>query len=347
MQPYVLIHSLGRSGSNVLLDSLDLPSTTHCRNEPHSYGNSPLSKTVLEADCEDIESCMARWDEAVYWMSTRWGGKDRNHPGARPKIYFRKLWRDTGVPQFLIRKSRVRKLLSFIYPEFCNQEYRLPPWLLIPGWNEKTVHVFKLLNSLEFHLPWILEHCPEVKVVYLVRHPLGYAKSLYQRLYQKGDKKYYHERNLLILKKRLPFLTGDYHGRLADEIKTLSLFETVVWNWLTFNDETYRFFRDDPRVLTVVYEQLLCNPLETIKSVYNHCGLSWNILYEAEIYHTFSGSAHLAVNFHKFWPADKQETAKGILRDSAVMHLWDKKLWSQLDRISRDQKGGFLKYSPY
>lgn len=348
MAQQIIIHSLGRSGSNILLDCFDLSPATHCRNEPHVYPLSPVRQRILGVSFDNMDECMSQyWDEAVQWMSSRWGSRDRHHPMALPKAYYRRpLW-SLGVPQALIRKKQLRKLCSLIYSDFNNNEYKLPSWMLMPHWQESTVHVFKLLSVLERHLFWISEHRPGIKIIHLVRHPLGFAQSMYRRVYEAGDKQYFHRQNLMGLEKKLRYAKEAGLNFPLTEIKTLDFFETVIWNWLIFNETIYQRYRGKHQLMTIVYEQLISDPELTLRKVFDHCQLSWSKDIENAIKKTFSRSSQLALSFRAYWPAEVQKSADDILSGSSIMSLWSKLLWDRLDHLTDMQGNDPVTYRPY
>ncbi|MGF1491793.1 MAG: sulfotransferase [Microcoleaceae cyanobacterium] len=351
---HILIYSLGRSGSNILLDSMDLDASTHCRNEPHAYRSSYLQSHILfgsnqlTSDDSSIEECMAQhWDNAVNWMSCRWGIRDRHHPEAPAKTYYRPQWWERGLPQFLIHKNKSRKLASILYPEFRREEYRLPAWILTPNWQENTTHVFKLARCLERQLNWILENRPQTKVVFLIRHPLGFAQSLYRRLYNHRDQGRHHRQNCQLLRSRLQYRMNLGLDVPEVDVDSIDLFESVLWNWFVFNQTSYELHTAYPNVQTVVYEQLLVDPVAQFKAVYAHCGLRWDSCVEQSIQQTYGHSAHLAQSFQNYWSAEYKQAAEQILARSSLRAFWTGKLWSTLDQLTTEQKATEVAYSPY
>lgn len=350
MNQNIIIYGLGRSGSNILLDTTDLLNFTHCRSEPHSYSSSPIQSKIFDRN-DSLEASMSQhWDDIVHWMSWRWGQKDRHHPDAPPKVYYRQFFWNLGLPQFLIRKNRSRKALSIFYPEFKNTEYQLPSWMLTPNWHEKATHVFKMNSSLEQHLSWIIKHRPETKIVFLIRHPLGYAQSLYRRFYSRFDEEEvnsFYEKNCDNIRSRLKYARENNLDVPSPDVSSLNPFESVIWSWLLFNEISYQLYSNQQSVITVVYEQLLANPVEQIKAVFDHCGLPWNSELAQKIQTTYGQSARLAQSFRDYWDEDAQKVAAEILSHSSIQSFWSDQLWENLDNLAKEQLAAQPSYSPY
>ncbi len=348
MTKHILIQSNGRSGSNILLDTMDLAASTHCRNEPSMYEGSPLQQKILGAPPDVIDETMSQyWDEAADWMSCRWGHRDRHHPYAQSKVYYRDPWWKLRLPQYLISKTRFRRAFSIVCPELKKEEFRLPSWLMRRDWQDSAVHVFKVGASLEAHLPWILKNRPAIRIINLVRHPLGFAQSLYRRLYEQGDKNDYHQKNLELLTSRLQF--AQQHGVEfpAIDVESLDLFESVIWNWIVLNETAYQLYRSQPAVLTVAYERLLAEPVVQMKEVFDHCGIPWDEKIEPAIEKTYEKSAHLAQSFREYWSEEQQQMVERLLEQTAIGSLWKNQLWQQLTNLSSQQKASEVSYSPY
>jgi hypothetical protein len=347
MAPVVLIHSSGRSGSNILLDSLDLSPYTHCRNEPE-YDSSPLRTKITAYHFQEVDRRMAaHWDEVVRWMSCRWATKDRHHPQAAHKDFYRPLWARLGITKFLIEKNRTRRALSVLYPPFRGEEFTLPSGLLSPGWLEETTQVFKVNTSLERQIPWILKHRPEVKHLFLIRHPLGFAQSILRRLYTPGSEEMYHDRNRKSIRTGLEFARKLGFDLPDVDVDSLSLYESLIWHWLMFNEITYRACLNHPSVLTIVYEALLAEPDRYLKLAFDHCGLEWTPQIDQSIRDTYQSSAHLALSYRDAIDKSQQEITQQILNQAMIRDLWPDELWERLAELTERQEAEAPSYSPY
>lgn len=347
MASVVLIHSTGRSGSNILLDSLDLSPHTHSRNEP-DYDSSPLARNfTLRPFREANRNLDHHWDDAVRWMSNRWATKDRHHPRGASKAFYRPLWASLGLPKFLIEKNRTRRAIGLLYPPFRQEEFTLPGWILTPGWLERTTQVFKVNRATEYQVPWILENRPGIKHLFLVRHPLGFAQSIFRRFYTPENEQHYHRLNLETIRTGLDF--AETLGlELPDvDVDSLDMFESTIWHWYVFNEITYQVCQNHPSVLTIVFEALLADPATHIQAAYEHCDLDWTPEIEAAVRETYKSSAHLALSFRESLDEEQQRLTEAMLSQSQIQSLWPDNLWEQLESMSHAQDASKPSYSPY
>jgi hypothetical protein len=250
----------------------------------------------------------------------------------------------------LIRKNRTRQSLSFLHREFAREEYKLPNGLLVPHYEKIAVPVFKTLIWLEDCLPWILKERPNVKVIHLIRYPLGYAKSLYKRLYKDSDTTHFHEANRQNLSERIEkaqYLELDIPLKKT-EIESLSELEVIIWNWVIGNQIIYRKGNiNEGKTFVITYEQLLIDPIETIKGVYEYCQLPWSEEIENALNFTFKSSVSLATDYSSFFPQQEQEITKQIIDKSSLKNLWNNELWIELGKIKAKAKNNTISYSPY
>lgn len=293
------------------------------------------------------------WDEFVRWVSSHSSSKDRHHPQAPPKSYYHPLWQKLKLPRIVLAKGKVRKALSVISPELKEKgEYTLPAWLMQPNWPENAIHIFKVGESLELHLPWILENRPGTTSIFLARHPLGFLQSLYKRLYkQKAVPPVYHQKNcerLLLRIGQAQRLGVALPTELsAADVSSLSPFEVLLWSWFAFHEIGYHLYSEQSDVLTVIYEEMLAEPIPQLKKIYAHCNLPWDGHVERAVSDTFSSSACLAKSFLKYWSEDEQQTANDILRHSSMREAWTDALWQTLDELAIAQEGTAVSYQPY
>ena len=76
---YALVSGHGRSGTNWLLELLDLSPQTFCRNEPSGILNSPLKQFDYDRFVKRANQCALAesWDDAVRWTASHVGERDR------------------------------------------------------------------------------------------------------------------------------------------------------------------------------------------------------------------------------------------------------------------------------
>jgi Sulfotransferase domain len=350
MKKTILICGLGRSGTNILLDSLGLSGLTHCRNEPQAYPESPYKKLIVDnPEISSGEQIANNWHEALEWMESHWGDRDRIHPNAEPKVYFQNWAWKLGIVQFILKKQKIRKGLSILFPSLSGLEFQLPSWLLTKLWQTQTVNVLKTMDSTDKIMPWLLKNNPDTRVVLIIRHPLGFAQSLYKRFYTKKSEAELNssrEKNIQLLKKRFESAKANGFQLPSLDFDSLDLFESVVWGWLFFNEISYQLYKSEPSVKIVCYEEILANPVKNLQSVFNHVELPWNDQIQAVISEIYSQSAKLGTSFRSFWDPAQCERVEQILQSTQVKELWTADLWQNLEQMSESQSGQ-LTYDPF
>ena len=354
-----IIYGFGRSGSNILLDTFGLSSVTHCRNISNTQydPSSPLKQLIIDnLDQNNLESsynyAFQYWDQVVEHMASHWGNGDRIHPKAEQKIYFQNLAWLLRLPHSFINKAKLRNLSSFVFPELKNKEFQLPSWMLNHVWKNDKTNVLNVLNMhsiISVIIPWLLENKNDIQVVFLLRHPLGYAQSLYRRLYNYSSPDqliFYQQKNILNIKNQLDYANlKNINVSVPEDIESLDLFESVIWNWILFHEVNYKLLSCQESFLTITYEDILANPITEIKSVFEHCSLPWNDYIETQVNYTFSQSAHLARSFETYWPEKTKKIVSELLSDSCLRELWNDDLWERLDTLVTTQKGE-ITYTP-
>ena len=104
MTKHILIQSNGRSGSNILLDTMDLAASTHCRNEPDQLPGGALARLGDYRFFVDDPAALAGvWDGAILDGAFRIGPRD--HPVRNPKDW---LYRGTWKPGIKYIYARYR-----------------------------------------------------------------------------------------------------------------------------------------------------------------------------------------------------------------------------------------------
>jgi hypothetical protein len=347
MPKQTIIQALPRSGSTILLDCFNLSPYTHCRNEPHTFDNSLLNRKILCQDDQNLSATAQNWDEVSKDLRSKWGSGDLFNPKVSHKLYFKQSLWSLNIPQVVQNKASARSLLSILYPELRKQEYELPKWFYDSSvWQNKTNHIYKVGFSLQKCLGHILSSDPDARVIFLVRHPLGYAQSLYNRMF-KQDMVYFTDKYLRTLKQRIAMLR-DTGAHIPDlNLDSLEPFDIILLNWFVSNEFIYSMYGDRDQVMTVIYEELLANPEETVEEIFNHSDIPWNSDIKESVSYIFSGSAKLAQSFRKKCSSDQINSADNVLNYSSLSHYWDNSLWNRLAILEEAQSQKPVTYSPY
>ncbi len=370
MHRNIFISGNGRSGSNILLDCLDLSQYTHCRNEPHSFNTSPFYQKILQHlyfdptkfNVDDIESNILdpnfdlsdslnqHWDSILEHMQYHWSDRDRIIPNGEKKNYINGLFWDTGLFQFLNKKNQLRKKLSVVIPSFKGSEFQFPSWFFNDSWGKDTVHVFKVLKTIEFCYSWLSENYPQTPIIHLIRYPGGFYKSLTSRFFSKYDeqgKKVFETINKIMLSKRLNLAKEKNITFPEVDIDSMNLLECTFWNWLVMNELIYSHYAKKSLIKLVVFENLICDPINEFKSIYDYCGLPWSPIIEEQIGYVFSQSAKTALSFRQALSTSDQDFIHKTLQYSSLPELWSEQLWQNIESLADKQKSASITYDPF
>ena len=192
-QPYAIVTGQGRSGTNMLLDMLDLSSSTFCRNEPNEIVTSPFvqledHRAVHRADSQALS---LRWDEAVDWTLAHMG--ERDHPIGHPKDFLHDLAQKLRLTH-VAQGQRWRRFLGWITPSIDQGEWEMPAWLGSGLQSRAAVGVLKLVQAPGW-VSFVLQHRVDVPVFHVVRHPSGFINSWINRYASKQNERAHLETN--------------------------------------------------------------------------------------------------------------------------------------------------------
>lgn len=249
--PYILIAGQGRSGTNWLLNILDLCENTWCRNEPNRLVGSALSSigngTLINDD--NIPS-YNDWSEAILKTSNSFGNRD--NVAVNQKIYYRnKISR--LLTNIVLDKPRVRRPFENLFPFLKAEEWTIPCFLLSQDQAKQRYAVIKI-NQAPALSSYVLEKDNSGKVIHILRHPGGFLNSWKNRYLKHRNPETVLKENKCRLS-ALAETSEEWRIRMGD-INSLSLPETELWYWLYANEETYRKGFKNERYLLVVFEKL-------------------------------------------------------------------------------------------
>jgi hypothetical protein len=183
---YAVIVGQGRSGTNWLLELLDLSPETFCRNEPYGAADSPLNRLVrhrwvVRADQRELE---AQWDDCVRWTCTHMGVRDRPIRARKNHLY--QASRLLG-PYRCVRGPRLRAALSSLLPSLRGQEWEIPWWLGSRASLARALPILKLVAPPGW-ATFVLRRRPAIPVLHIVRHPGGFLNSWANRYLVSSDR---------------------------------------------------------------------------------------------------------------------------------------------------------------
>jgi len=283
---YALIVGQGRSGTNWLLELLDLSSETFCRNEPYGAAESPLNRLTTHrwVDRADQSELEARWDEAVRWTCTHMGERD---PAVRVrKNHLFEACRRMGVYR-CVRGPRLRAALGGVLPSLRGQEWEIPRWLGSRAGLARSLPVLKLVSPPGW-ATFVLRHRPTTPVLHIVRHPGGFLNSWANRYLATQDAAAVLEANLARLRDVVAE-DPSWAQRFGD-IGMMGAEESELWYWHYANEVVFHAGSSRPDYYRIVYEELVQDPVRVMRSIYELCGLDWTDSIEAAIQRTASSS---------------------------------------------------------
>jgi hypothetical protein len=274
---YALLIGQGRSGTNYLLSLLDLSRRTHCRNEPDQLDGSALSRLAEFRFFADDEARLGALYDAAIQQAARCVGP-RDHMAAVDKTWLRAGCRRAGY--FLLRQRyrAVERLIRRRKP-MDGREHRFPRWMVRGGELARSFHIFKL-NAAVGYGAWALRARPTARLLQIVRHPGGFAKSWLKR-WVRGEggmdrgrgtaDRLRDEDRLREVARRDP-----RWARMLGDINAMGRAEGELWWWRYVNETLHQAGQGRRGYLLVLYEDLAADPVGTSRTVYDACGLGWD-----------------------------------------------------------------------
>lgn len=272
---YALIIGQGRSGTNYLLQLLDMSRRTHCRNEADRAPGNVLhcldEHRFHVADTAELERI---WDDAMRAASLRMTARDPHvfedagfhakdwiYPGARRagRLYLNLLYRALHSHG---RRTGNRRNLERTFPFWITSAERLG----------RALHVFKLNGACGI-AGWMFEHRPDGRAVHIVRHPGGFVRSWLNRWVHNGMATDYagrdkdvdgHNRSRL---RDVAAREPEWAARFGD-IDALPLVETELWFWRWCNESLAAQGEGREGYRRVIFEELTSDPVAVVRDVF-------------------------------------------------------------------------------
>lgn len=312
---YAAIVGQGRSGTNWLLDLLDLSPYTHCRNEANELAASPLAQLPLPTVRSHFgKNFGEQWDRAIALSALRLGMRDRI--GAHPKIHLYEPVRQLGGTILLGRTFR--QLLSPMMPSLGESEWQIPWWLASRQDLERAFVVLKL-NQVPAWAEWLLLNRPKAAIVHIVRHPGGFLNSWQNRYLAtqapEAVRKANHERLQQIVKS-----DSQWCDRFGD-LEVMSVEESELWYWCYAAETIHKAGYRRDNYLEIVYENLVAAPLEIAKQLYEKCHLPWTNEIEKKVAQSACSSDAIATAWRNKLSSEHIELVERVL-DKSLMSQW-------------------------
>lgn len=312
---YVVILGQGRSGTNWLLDLLDLSPMTYCRNEANELENSPLSRLPSGLICESLgENFGKQWDQAIEKSALQMGVRDRI--GLHPKSYLSDIQRSIG--RILLNHQKIRHFVSIAFPDLEKSSWQIPPFYATLSKLEEALPIFKL-NQVPGWGQWLLANRPKTLVIHIVRHPGGFLNSWKNRYVSVRNPEDIRKANQKRLEK-IAEVDAKWKERFGD-ISAMTVEESELWYWYYANEEIYSSGKGKNNYLNIIYENLVDDPLNAMQTVYKKCHLPCT----QEIEETVKKNSTQSQKIAKKWQDSLSERETILVEqflEISTIHLW-------------------------
>lgn len=320
---YALLVGQGRSGTNWLLQLLDQSARTHCRNEPDQAEGSALRGiSPFRFFVDDEEALGALWDEAIRAAALSMGPRD--HRVGHAKTWLLPASRRLGYFWLRHRYLLASKLRPRGLPMDAS-EVRFPRWMASSARLAEAFHVFKL-NAAVGVAEWALGARPEAKVIHIVRHPGGFARS-WQTRWVRGEghqqrsgeakDELLDEARLVALAARSP----EWAATMGD-IAAMTPLEAELWWWRYCNESLLRAGAGRSTYCTVVFEALTQDPAGVTREVYRFCGLDWTPAVAERVARAAPDSRGIAKAWRDELDDEALAAVRRVLDGSELAALW-------------------------
>ncbi len=314
---YALLIGQGRSGTNFLLSLLDQSPLAHCRNEPDQCAGSALARLAEFRFFVDHEERLARlYDEALREAARCVGPRD--HMARVEKVWLRRGARRPGYFYLRQRFRAVERWLRDRAP-MDGRELRYPPWMAHRERLARSFHVFKL-NAAVGLGSWALRQRPGTRVLHIVRHPGGFARSWLKRWAQgEGGRERSPQSSdrLRELGRRAPAWAV-----LLGDVDALERAEGELWWWRYVNETLHEAGRGQAGYRLVLYEELAARPLDVTRQVYGSCGLTWDDTIAARVGSIASGADTIARAWKDELEPSLVQLVERVLDGSSIATWW-------------------------
>lgn len=314
---YILIVGQGRSGTNWLLDILDLSAKTHCRNEADQLTTSPLAGLSMKRVQLPLDEALGQqWDQAIALASLKMGVRDRI--GGTRKYHLYDIVRRFGGA-YVFRKKRLRLLLSFLMPSLRQEDWPVPWWFSSPQALEQAFTVFKL-NQIPAWTEWLLLNRPDTMIIHIVRHPSGFLNSWQKRYLAQQNSSEVKRTNQERLR-QIAEIDANW-SQLFGDIEVMTVDESELWYWRYATEKIDAAGNGRANYLRIIYEDLVSDTLKVSKQLYEKCDLPWMLEIETAISNSASSSNLIATAWRKNLLPEEISLVEHVLAGSPMSQWW-------------------------
>lgn len=115
---------------------------------------------------------------------------------------------------------------------------------------------------------------PSSHFIHILRHPCGHVGSVLRG----------HRMNKFTSTIPLGFEQAEIASQYKitrKKLETMTMLEQVSWRWVILNHKAMLDLQDNPRAMTLVYEDLCAAPIDVSRRLFAFAGLDWNASSEA------------------------------------------------------------------
>jgi hypothetical protein len=321
---YSLLIGQGRSGTNYLLGVLDRSPATHCRNEPDQLDSSALSELAPFRYFVDDEARLAALFDGAVRRAARCIGP-RDHMTDVDKDWLARGRRRAGYFYLRQRYRVVERLIRRRKP-MDGKELVYPGWMVDAAALARSLHVFKLNGAVGYGA-WALCERPEARVVQIVRHPGGFAKSWLQRWVrgEGGQDRGRGNPDTLREEDRLREIARrDAHwAAMLGDVERIGPEERELWWWRYLNESLHGAGRGRANYTLVLYEDLAQQPERVAREVFAALGLAWNATIAERVRSMSRGAEKIARAWKDELEPRLVALVEKVLAGSSMERWWD------------------------
>jgi hypothetical protein len=309
---------------------MDASDRTYCRNEPQGIAQSPyhqLPEPPLIGDA--VQTMAEKWDYFAEWSAQTMGERDLKI--TNPKQYIHGWSQKLGIAYLPVR-PKVQSVLRPIVPALQRGEWPVPSWIANRDRLREALAVLKVNGLKAWEAEWLFQQRPEVPVIHVIRHPCGQLNSGIKRFFSTLSPQALEAERLVYQShlKRAIKAHPDW-ANLFGPFDQLSLLESVAWYWRYNNEMIFRAGQHAPRYMSIVYEDLVRDPLGYAQKMYALCDIPWTPEAEAIIQDGLGTSVWgdldkspiaVAYAWQKKLAPENQAIAQKVLQGSLMESWW-------------------------
>jgi hypothetical protein len=295
------ILGMGRSGTNFLLDLLDLSERTHCRNEPDELPGGSLAPWSQWKIHSSRREGLSHWEDLSRAVSC---GGDRDRPTPPWKSWLRQY---SSVPAQALSKSALRKLL----PGLGSAEFRWPHSLVRQEALASSLHIFKINAAPSVAELFLQEsahsHDRSPRIIHIVRNPAGFLRSWRRRWLAKHDDAEVLQSNRARIQEVLA--NDPDGGAFMAAIDEPDVFESELLFWRYCTQRIREAGRDNERYIEVSYDELASSPIDSLQGIFKGLDLPWTQEVNERVVQMTASSVAIASAFQ----AELDEESRAML----------------------------------